>query len=74
MPLPLADCVMPAALFHAILAIAFLAVYVFAGEVLVGARRRRCSRDRLFRADGPETFRLGWHCHKRRGPTVTSLG
>lgn len=66
---------MPAALFHAILSVAFLAVYVFAGEVLVGARRRRHNRcDRLFRADGPETFHRGWHCHKRRGPTVTSLG
>ncbi len=74
MPLPLEDCVMPAALFHAILAIAFLAVYLFAGEVLVGARRRRNRHNRLLRADGPETFQLGWHCHKRRGPTVTSLG
>ncbi len=65
---------MPSALFHAILFVAFLAVYLFAGEVLVGARRRRSGRDRLLRADGAELLHVGWHCHKRRGPTVTSHG
>ncbi len=53
---------MSSALFHAILCVAFLAVYALAGEVLVGTRRRR--RTRLLRADGPESTELGWHCRE----------
>ena len=53
---------MSSALFHAILCVAFLAVYVLAIEVLVGTRRRR--RTRLLRPDGPQSLELGWHCRK----------
>ncbi len=60
---------MPAALFHAILCVVFLAVYALAGEVLVGARRRR--RVRVFRTDGPETLHVNWHRHD---PTLARHG
>lgn len=53
---------MSSALFHAILCVAFLAVYALAGEVLVGTRRRR--RTRLLRAHGKESIELGWHYRK----------
>ncbi len=63
---------MPSALFHAILCVGFLAIYVLAGEVLVGARRRR--RARMFRADGVEPHELRWHCRKSRRPVAASHG
>lgn len=53
---------MSSALFHAILCVAFLAVYILAGQVLIGARRQR--RARVFRADGAEAFEPGWHCRQ----------
>ncbi|MDY0165895.1 MAG: hypothetical protein RBS80_05080 [Thermoguttaceae bacterium] len=63
---------MPSALFHAILCVVFLAVYVLACEVLIGARRRR--RARHFRTDGVESPQIGWHCRKTGGSAIVSHG
>ncbi len=63
---------MPSALFHAILCVAFLAVYVLACEVLISARRRR--RVRLFRTDDAESPQIGWHCRKAGGSAIVSHG
>jgi len=63
---------MPSALIHAVLCVVFLAVYVLAVEVLVGARRRR--RHQLFRTDPAEPSQLGWHCQKNRSSAAASHG
>ena len=62
---------MPSALLHAIVSVAFLAIYALAGEVIVAARRRRRDRQRQLTLDTALPH-FHWRCEKSGRATVSS--